>query len=132
MFNEANSVEDFIRDRLCNRQPPQTGRVRDVSAPYGITKPASTSTWQYIPSTQLPRTESDVLIESHLRDALIRLNPEIAQKPDRANEVLYRLRTILLSVNTDGLVRANEEFAAWLRGDRTMPVGPNNSTPKSG
>jgi type I restriction enzyme R subunit len=111
MFNEANSVEDFIRNILCGRQPPQTGT--------GLG-------WQYIHGSQLPRTENDVLVESHLRDALIRLNPEIAQKPDRADEVFYRLRAILLSVNSDGLVRANEEFTAWLKGDRTMPFGPNN------
>ncbi len=111
MFNEANTVEDLIRDILCGRQSPQTGTRLG---------------WQYVHGPQLPRTENDVLVESHLRDALIRLNPEIAQKPDRADEVLYRLRAILLSVNSDGLVRANEEFTAWLKGDRTMPFGPNN------
>ncbi|MFZ1404329.1 MAG: type I restriction endonuclease [Anaerolineae bacterium] len=70
-----------------------------------------------------PRPES--LGWSFLRDALIRLNPEIAARPDLANEVLYRLRAILLSVNADGLVRANEEFTAWLRGERTLPFGPH-------
>ena len=39
--------------------------------------------------------------------------------------MLYRLRAILLSVNADGLVRANEEFTAWLRGERTLPFGPH-------
>ncbi len=39
--------------------------------------------------------------------------------------MLYRLRAILLSVNADGLVRANEEFSAWLRGERTLPFGPH-------
>ena len=62
---------------------------------------------------------------SFRRDALCRLNPEIAARPDLANEVLYRLRAILLSVNADGLVRANEEFTAWLRGERTLPFGPH-------
>jgi type I restriction enzyme R subunit len=68
-----------------------------------------------------------VLVENTLRDALIRLNPEIAAEPDRADEVLYRLRATLLSVRADGLVRANEEFRAWLVGERSMPFGENNA-----
>ena len=58
-----------------------------------------------------------------MREALIRLNPEIAAQPDRADDVLYRLRAILMGVRTDGLVKANEEFAAWLSGERSMPFG---------
>ncbi len=56
---------------------------------------------------------------------MIRLNPDIAAQPDRADEVLYRLRAIPLSVNSDGLVRANEHFAEWLRGEKSMPFGHN-------
>jgi type I restriction enzyme, R subunit len=37
----------------------------------------------------------------------------------------YALRAILLSVQADGLVRANENFMAWLRGEKTMPFGPH-------
>jgi type I restriction and modification enzyme subunit R-like protein len=39
--------------------------------------------------------------------------------------VIYALRAILLSVQGDRLVRANENFMAWLRGEKTMPFGPN-------
>ncbi len=60
-----------------------------------------------------------------MRSALVRLNPEINAQPDLADEVIYRLRAILFSVRGDGLVRANDEFTAWLRGERTMPFGPN-------
>ena len=35
--------------------------------------------WEYIPANDLHRAESDVLVESDLRDALIRLNPCIAE-----------------------------------------------------
>ena len=66
------------------------------------------------------------MVESWVREALIRLNPEIAAQPDRADEVLYKLRAIALSVRSDGLIRANEEFTAWLRGERSMPFGQNN------
>ena len=34
--------------------------------------------------------------------ALVRLNPEIAEEPDGAEDVLYRLRAILTGVRTDG------------------------------
>ena len=61
-------------------------------------------------------------------EGLIRLNPEIAARPDRADEVLYKLRAIVLSVRSDGLIRANEEMTAWMRGQRSMPFGPNNSS----
>ena len=40
--------------------------------------------WEYVPRSRLPRSESDVLVEPYLREALIRLNPEIAARPDRA------------------------------------------------
>ncbi len=65
------------------------------------------------------------MVESWVREALIRLNPEIAAQPDRADEVIYNLRACILSVQADGLVRANENFMAWLRGEKTMPFGPN-------
>ena len=64
-----------------------------------------------------------MLVEDHVREALIRLNPEVAAQPDRADDVLYRLRAILMGVRADGLVKANEEFAAWLCGERSMPFG---------
>ncbi len=126
MFNEANTVEDYIRDLLCGKP---ASSVRDSAAPYHGDSAALTAIglgWQYVPSTSLPRTTGDVLVETHLRDALIRLNPEIAEQPDRTDDVLYRLRALLLSVRSDGLVKANEEFTAWLRGERTMPFGPNH------
>ncbi len=41
-----------------------------------------------------------------------------------AEEVLYRLRAIVLSVRSDQLIRANEEFTTWLRGNRNCPGIP--------
>ena len=35
----------------------------------------------------------------------------------------YKLRAILMGVGGDGLIKANEEFAAWLTGERSMPFG---------
>ncbi len=128
MFNEQNSVENFVRDLLCGPQPASGVRIGEPRAAYGGEAPAVRPDglgWSFLPASQLPRATSDVLVEPHLRDALVRLKPEIAARPDRADEVLYRLRAILLAVNADGLVRANEEFTAWLRGERSLPFGPH-------
>ena len=125
-FNESNTVEQMILDAVEN-----LGRTTAVEpmhdAPLGASlgdefKPAR---WNYIPGLQVPRQSGDVMVESWLREALIRLNPEIAAQPDRADEVIYALRATILSVQADGLVRANENFMSWLRGEKTMPFGHN-------
>ena len=124
MFNEANAVEDFIRDLLT--APMQAAKVQETKSAYApVARAVRQAGWTFIPGKSLPRTLADVLIPSHLTDALIALNPTIAAKPDRADEVIYRLKAILLSVGSEGLVKANEEFTAWLRGERTMPFGDN-------
>ncbi len=124
MFNEANSVEDYVRDLLCGKQD---AAVREPLFK-GASLPALAAGlgWTFVPADQLQRTHNDVLVEDRLRDALIALNPEIKELPERADEVVYKLRAIILSVQSEGLVRANEEFTAWLRGERSMPFGPNN------
>lgn len=81
--------------------------------------------WEYVQGPSLPRQRTDVMVETWARDALIRLNPDIAAQPDRADEVIYNLRACILSVQSDGLVRANENFTAWVRGEKTMPFGEN-------
>lgn len=135
MFNEQNSVENFIRDVLCGTVPPSTlgkgdrglGQISEETAPYiPLGRNTKGSGWYYVSALALPRRINDVFIEGYVRDALIRLNPEIAAQPERADEVLYKLRAIVLSVRSDGLIRANEEFTAWLRGERSMPFGENN------
>ena len=124
MFTEQNTVENYLRDLLCGAQPPPRAGVAEEAAPYiplGLARKGAG--WHSVPALSLPRRIHDVFVEPWLREALIRLNPEIAAQPERANEVLYKLRAIVLSVRSDGLIRANEEFTAWLRGDRSMPFG---------
>nr|WP_201745756.1 HsdR family type I site-specific deoxyribonuclease [Xylella taiwanensis] len=82
--------------------------------------------WRYVAAAAVPRQLQEVLVEPWVREALIRLNPDIAAQPDHADEVLHKLRAIVLSVRSDGLIRANEEMTAWMRGERSMPFGPNN------
>ena len=121
-FNEANTVEAFVRDLLCGGVTHRTavgpGLARRAGQLSGLG-------WHYLSHENLPRQPQEALVEDHLRDALIRLNPVIAAQPDRAADVLYRLRAIIMGVRSDGLVKANEEFAAWLVGDKSMPFGEN-------
>ena len=76
--------------------------------------------WQFVPGVALDRQLDDVIVESEVMDSLVRLNPVIAQRPERAQDVLTRLRAVLLAVGNDGLVAANEEMVGWLCGRRTM------------
>jgi type I restriction enzyme R subunit len=100
------------------------GGVQEPQATYGRSHKGLG--WRRIASADFPRQHQDVLVEPWVSEALIRLNPEIAAQPDRADEALYKLRAIVLSVRSDGLIRANEEMMAWLRGERSMPFGRNN------
>jgi type I restriction enzyme R subunit len=52
------------------------------------------SRWMYVAATALPRQPSKVMVEPWVREALIFLNPEIAEQPDRADKVIYALRAI--------------------------------------
>jgi type I restriction enzyme R subunit len=120
-FNELNSVEHFIINNLTgvNLNNVRGGMVREAPVEYGDAK------WKYVQSELLQREITDVIVEKDLIDALCRLNPEIAAQPEFADEVVRKLRAILLSVSNVGLVRANEEFARWLRGEVTLPFGKN-------
>lgn len=129
MFNEQNTVENYVVSLLTGvTPPPVTGKeYHESAAPYiPLGRNHKGAGWHYVPAATLTRRVNDVFIEAYLREALIRLNPEIAAQPERADEVLYKLRAIVLSVRSDGLIRANEEFTAWLRGERSMPFGENN------
>jgi type I restriction enzyme R subunit len=134
MFNEQNTVENYIVNLLTGVTPSLSGRgpgggseISESRAPYlPLGRGPKGAGWHYVPALELPRQVNQVLLEPWLVQALIRLNPEIAARPERADEVLYKLRAILAAVRSDGLIRANEEFTAWLRGDRSMPFGENN------
>ena len=79
--------------------------------------------WRYIPSEELPRMYSDVLVEPMVKEALIRLNPEIADDPSRADEVIYKLRTVILSVQPHNLVTQNEVFKKLVFEENSYPFG---------
>ena len=118
-FTELNAVEYYFIHRLSGVNLNATDKMDEPKPTYG-------AQWKYIPAQDLNRSVNEVLLENDLKDALVRLNPEISQNHDLADEVIHKLRAILISVNQIGLVRANEEFFKWLSGDKTMPFGENN------
>ncbi len=98
-FNEDNTIEQMIISTL-----KENG-------------------WNYIPAEELPREYSDVMVEPMVRDALIRLNPEIAEEPSRADEVIYKLRSVILSVQPHNLVTQNEVFKKLIFEENSYPFG---------
>ena len=123
MFNESNTVEAHLRDLLAG-----AASARPAQLSIGLARTGGKIAglgWHYVAPADLPRQPQEILVEHHLRDALIRLNSDIAANPGRVDDVLYRLRAIVMGARSDGLVKANEEFTAWLLGERSMPFGTN-------
>lgn len=98
-FNEDNTVEQLFIDTL------------------------KKNGWKYISADQLPRDLTDVMVEPMVKEALIRLNPEIAEDPDRADEVIYKLRTMLQPFPNANLVAQNEAFKKKLFEENSYPFG---------
>ena len=101
MFNEQNTAEALIVDSMVK------------------------SGWRIVEGPQLDRQVSDVLNEADLRVALMKLNPDLQNDADRVDEVIHRLRSVIIGVQGDGLVTANEKFTSWVRGEESMPFGSN-------
>lgn len=120
-FSELNSVEHYIIHQL-------SGVNLNLSADEVAECPSVNhgARWVYKTQQELSRSVNEVLVESELKAALIRLNPDIAARPELVDEVIHKLRAILISVNHFGLVKANEEFFKWMTGEKTLPFGENN------
>lgn len=79
--------------------------------------------WKYIPAEQMQRDYSDVYVESMVKNALIRLNPVIAEDESRADEVIFKLRALFLSTNPQNLVTQNETFKQFVFEKNSYPFG---------
>lgn len=102
MFNEQTVTENGIIDRL---------------------KQLSGVKWTYCHGEALPKQVGDIFVDDWLKDALCLLNPAIAANPDYADEVIYKLRGLILEAKHTGLVKANENFNEWLSAEKTLPFG---------
>lgn len=99
MFNEDNTIEQMVISTL------------------------KANGWKYVPAESLQREYSDVMVTPMVRDALIRLNPEIAEDPSRADEVIYKLRTLMMPFAPDNLVAQNETFKKRVFEENSYPFG---------
>ena len=102
MFNEA-SIEQMIIDTLVSQG------------------------WEYISAENLPRKYTDVMVEPMVKEALIRLNPEIAEDSSRADEVIIRLRPLFMQAKAADLVTINEEFKNQIFEKNAFQFGKNHS-----
>ena len=115
MFNELNSVEHYIIYLLSGSNLNEN-LYKSESRNYQ---------WKFIENKKIQRNIENVLLDDVLKKSLINLNPDIKNKPNFAEEIILKLKSILNSVNKIGLVRANEEFHEWIKGNKTMPIGNN-------
>ncbi len=79
--------------------------------------------WTYIAADKMSRQDNEVLVESMVKSALIRLNPEIAEDPNRADEIIYKLRSLILSVQPHNLIAQNEMFKKLIFEENSFPFG---------
>lgn len=99
MFNEDNTIEQMIITRL------------------------QQNWWHYIPADELPRKQNEVLVESMVKAALLRLNPEIAEEPSRADQVIYKLRSLINTTREHNIVSQNEKFKKLIFEENSFPFG---------
>ncbi len=118
-FTELNTIEPYLIYKLSGQRVTPDGDIESVDN-------SKNYSWEYKSSAEINRNEHETLWEKEVISSLLRLNPGIADDPSKAEEVLYKLRAILMSVDSAGLVRANEEFAKWLTGEKTMPFGEDS------
>jgi len=88
-----------------------------------LIKQAQENGWEYVPASELPREMSDVMVEKWVKDALLRLNTDIKLTSEQADEVIYKLRTAILSAQAHDLVTANERFRELVFEKNSYPFG---------
>jgi type I restriction enzyme R subunit len=76
--------------------------------------------WGFVGHRDLNRSLDGVLIEAEVNAALSRLNPLVAERPERVDEVLPKIRAAIFAVRDDGLMAANQRLMGWLRGQETV------------
>lgn len=107
-FTEASTIQAAVTDRLTQ----------------------SDLGWTHVHGSNLEREEISPLLEVEVVKALERLNPLIAEQPERSAEILSKIRAAYLSVIDEGLVPANERMMAWLRGlESHQFVGTQQAVP---
>jgi type I restriction enzyme R subunit len=76
--------------------------------------------WRYMPADQIERPFDEVLVAPWLKEALVTLNPITAEQ---AEQVIYKLRTLLISVPKEQLIQNNNKFRKMLFEENSFPFG---------
>lgn len=98
-FNEDNTVEQMLINAAAN-----VG-------------------WIYVEPDKVPRLPDEVFVSQWLMTALLKFN-DIT--PEQAEQVIYKLRAIVLSCNNyDELVAANDKFRQLIFEENSYPFGPD-------
>lgn len=130
-FNEKNTIETALIEMLKSADQsikPSTGfptEMMEYTVPY-IYHHSTYPKWKYVHGEELVlygKQPQDVFVDTWLKAALCRLNHPLTENSDLADEIIHRLRGVLLEANYSGLIRANEIFQEWLTGRVSMPLG---------
>ncbi|MBG6214308.1 type I restriction enzyme R subunit [Cryobacterium sp. CAN_C3] len=97
-FSEATTVQQAIVDQLV------------------------TGGWTHTAGAELDRPLESVLVESDLSAAILRLNPYLNGNLSLVDDIITRLRLIIIAAGENGLMAANEQLTAWLRGRQSIQL----------
>ena len=81
--------------------------------------------WTYVESEKLRRNYEDVFNEQDLLSALKRFNPSIARHEQFGYDVIGKLKNVVNSCQSEGLISSNEKMMKLLRGEMSLPMGEN-------
>jgi hypothetical protein len=138
LAEQSYDIQRTKHHRKCSSGPPdwkdEGGRINEVRenpAPYGSSfnpqsPPSIFPPWKFVHGDDLilhGKQPQDVFVDTGLKESLCRLNKPLAANSDLADEVIHRMRGVLLEANYSGLIRANEIFQDWLLGRTSMPLG---------
>jgi type I restriction enzyme R subunit len=89
-FTEASTVENLIRDLIAGAVTHHTSVGPGFARRNGV---LSGLGWHYLAPANVPRQHHEVFVEEWIRDALLRLNPEIAAVPSPSAPTASSRRT---------------------------------------
>lgn len=81
---------------------------------------ASECGWDYKPAEEIERPLENVMVETWLKESLLALNPITAEQAD---QVIYKMRTLMISVPNEHLVQNNNAFRKLLFEENSFPFG---------
>lgn len=135
-FNEINAVENFVIHTITGVNLNESNMAHEAAAPYG-------AQWEYLPATELPREITEVMVETEVKNALVRLIDfeRIANnKFQLVNQFSIRNREtrrpdIVLFVNGFSLVVGETKTpvrpsVSWLDAASDIHDGYENSVPE--